>query len=146
MAWEILIQNSIITEGRIFFNLSEKYLIFNFIVHNCPKNPKNVEIKKIIIELQKRNTELEQKVKDMKIDGETNQKFIEAIDNVYMEENSQLKKKNRELKEKKNKYKSANQELVNLFSFCFNLYRLVKFFLKKNIQIKKITDEYDLLE
>ena len=123
MAWEILIQNSIITEGRIFFNLSEKYLIFNFIVHNCPKNPKNVEIKKIIIELQKRNTELEQKVKDMKIDGETNQKFIEAIDNVYMEENSQLKKKNRELKEKKNKYKSANQELVNLFPFRFNLYR-----------------------
>lgn len=50
----------------------------------------------------------------MKIAAETKNKFEDSVDNVFKEENSVLQDKNRKLKEKKNKYKSVNQDLVNI--------------------------------
>lgn len=51
----------------------------------------------------------------MKIAAETKEKFPEAVDSEFQEQNSMLKEKNRKLKEKKDWYKLENKELVNIF-------------------------------
>ena len=51
----------------------------------------------------------------MKIAARTREKFPEAVDSEFQEQNSKLKEKKRKLKEKKEMYKLENKELVNIF-------------------------------
>lgn len=119
MGLETLIQNTILTEGNILINFNYSINYFYLLsINNCPKNPKNVEIKKTISELQSTINKLEQKVEYMKIAAETKELFPVAVAKEFEEENAKFKEKYRKLKEKYNTYKADNQELVNK-NCCF---------------------------
>ena len=115
MVQGILLQNTRLIIGNTkftyFYNCDQFYL---YSINNCPRNPRNAEIKKIITDLQTNISKLELKTKNLEKDAANDESYKESLEKEISKENGKLKEKIRQLKEECQKSKSENEEMVIL--------------------------------